>query len=99
MVRVDMEVYRAAARGFLRSARGITAREIGLMADAVEVMSLELGVRFLADYLRGDSYFSPGPDDPPDINKTRALTQFTLFERLREKSDEARRVIDEIGRD
>lgn len=98
-VRVDMEVYRAAVRGFLRSARGVTAREIDLMPDAVKIMSLELGVRFLADYLRGDSYFSPGPDDPPEINKVRALTQFALFERLCETSDEARRVIDAIGRD
>jgi hypothetical protein len=97
-VQVDMEVYRAAVLGFLRSASGITAREIGLMPDAVEIMSLELGVRFLADYLRGDSYFSPGPGDPPDINKVRALTQFALFDRLREKRDEVLAVVDEINK-
>jgi hypothetical protein len=94
-VHVDMEAYRAAARGFLCSIRGISTSEIDLMPDAVEIMSLELGVRFLADYLRGDSYFSPGPEDPPDINKVRALTQLALFERLREKRDEALRIIDE----
>jgi len=96
-VSIDMEVYRAAARGFLGSASGINPREIHLMPHAVEIMSLELGVRFLADYLRGDSYFSPGPADPLDINKVRALTQFTLFERLREKRNEALGIIDEIN--
>jgi hypothetical protein len=94
---VDMDVYRAAVRGFLGSARGIGAREIDMMPDAVEIMSLELGVRFLADYLRGDSYFFPGPEDPADINKVRALAQLALFERLREKRDEVLRIIREIN--
>ena len=29
------------------------------MPRAVQVIALELGVRFLADYLRGDTYFKP----------------------------------------
>ncbi len=88
-VQVDMEIYKAVARGFLRSARGITPREVDLMADAVRVIALELGIRFLADYLRGDSYFRLGAADPPDLNKIRAMVQLTLFERLGERSAEA----------
>jgi hypothetical protein len=93
-VRVDMDIFRAVARGFLRSARGLLPREVELMVDAIQIIALELGIRFLADHLRGDSYFKLGPADPPDLNKTRAMVQLTLFERLREKADEARRCVE-----
>ncbi len=95
-VRVDMEIFRAVARGFLRSARGLPPREIGLMVDGVQIIALELGIRFLADHLRGDSYFKLGPADPPDLNRTRAMVQLTLFEKLREKADECRSSIESM---
>ena len=95
-VQVDMDVYRAVARGFLRSARDLRPAEVDLMTDAVEIIALELGLRFLADHLRGDSYFRLGPADPPDLNRTRAMVQLTLFERLRAKSAEAKRCIAEL---
>ena len=95
-VQVDMDIFQAVARGFLRSARGITPREIELMVDAVRIIALELGTRFLADYLRGDSYFKLGAADPPDLNKIRAMVQLTLFERLGEKADLARRCIEKL---
>jgi N-acetylhexosamine 1-kinase len=84
---VDMDVFRAVARGFLGSARHAIPREIEIMADAPQIMALELGVRFLADYLRGDSYFMLGPGDPTDLNKTRARVQFCLFEKMRKKAE------------
>jgi hypothetical protein len=84
---VDLAIFQAVARGFLRAARSIDLREIEHMAVAPQIMALELGVRFLTDYLRGDSYFMLGPADPPDLNKTRALVQFRLFEKLRMNSD------------
>lgn len=93
-VEVDMDVYRAVARGFLSTAREVTPAEVGLMADAPQVIALELGLRFLLDYLRGDSYFKLGPADPPDLNRVRALCQLSLFRRLRERADEARRFIE-----
>lgn len=92
-VRVDMEIYEAVARGFLRSARNVTAEEVERMVDAVQIIALELGIRFLADHLRGDSYFKLGAADPPDLNKIRAMVQLTLFERLREASARARDAI------
>jgi hypothetical protein len=54
------------------------------MADAVEIITLELGLRFLTDYLRGDNYFGLGENDPDDLNKTRAIVQLTLYQRLRD---------------
>lgn len=93
-VDVDMDVYRAVARGFLSTARAVTPAEVDLMADAPQIIALELGLRFLLDYLRGDSYFKLGPADPPDLNRVRALAQLSLFRRLRERAGEARAFVD-----
>jgi hypothetical protein len=95
-VQVDMEVYRAVARGFVSAAREVTPAEVGLMADAPQIIALELGLRFLLDYLRGDSYFKLGPADPIDLNRARAMAQLTLFRRLHERADEARRFVEDL---
>ena len=92
-VRADLDVYRAIARGFLGTAREVTPAEVALMPEAVRIIALELGVRFLADYLRGDTYFKLSPADPPDLNKRRALVQLSLFERLRESEAEVKSLI------
>jgi hypothetical protein len=92
-VTVDLEVFESAACGFLNAARHIANHEAALMTDAVQIMSLELGVRFLTDYLRGDSYFSLESADPPDLNRTRALVQFRLFENVRVHSGRLERII------
>jgi hypothetical protein len=97
-VRVDMEIYAALARGFLTTAREVTRAEVDRMVDAVEIIALELGLRFLADHLRGDSYFKLGPADPSDLNKIRAAVQLTLFGKLRECEGEARRLVAALAR-
>jgi N-acetylhexosamine 1-kinase len=94
---VDMDIYKALARGFLRTAQKVTTAEVELMADAVEIIALELGIRFMTDYLRGDTYFKLSPTDPPDLNKVRGMAQLTLFERLRENGEAARRCTAEFS--
>jgi hypothetical protein len=98
-VRVDMDVFRAVARGFLSTAREVTPAEVDLMVDAPQIIALELGLRFLTDYLRGDSYFKLGPADPPDLNRVRAMAQLTLFRKLRERADEARTFVGDLRRE
>jgi hypothetical protein len=93
-IRVDMDVFRAVARGFLSTAREVTPAEVELMVDAAQAIALELGLRFLVDYLRGDSYFKLGPADPPDLNRLRAVAQLSLFQRLRDCADDARRFVE-----
>jgi hypothetical protein len=93
---VDLEVFKAMARGFLSSAHGVNADEVRLMTEAAQIMSLELGVRFLADYIRGDSYFKLRPSDPRDLNKTRALVQFAIFEKFRAKADTTKKYIQDL---
>jgi hypothetical protein len=93
-IQIDMGVYEALVRGFSSATRHIDEHEIELMADAPQIMALELGVRFLADYLRGDSYFKLRSGDSPELNRTRAMVQFCVFKRLRDQADFARRCID-----
>lgn len=92
-VEVCNDAYAAVLDGFLSTASTPTDAEIELMPRAVQVITLELGVRFLADYLRGDTYFALGLNDPADLNKTRAMVQLTLFERLLEHESEAHGLI------
>ncbi|RPJ61667.1 MAG: hypothetical protein EHM23_06125 [Acidobacteria bacterium] len=98
-VGVDLKIYEAVARGFLRSARDVRREEIARMVDAVQIIALELGIRFLADYLRGDSYFKLGPADSPDLNKTRAMVQLTLFQKLVEATEKTSACINSISRE
>jgi hypothetical protein len=90
---VDLDIFKAMARGFIGTACHIAAGEMELMVDAVRIMALELGVRFLAHYLRGDNYFMLDPRDPGDLNKTRALVQFSVFESFGRKAYPAKEYI------
>ncbi|MDO8836316.1 MAG: hypothetical protein Q7V01_12015, partial [Vicinamibacterales bacterium] len=58
-----------------------------------QIIALELGMRFLTDYLRGNSYFKLGPADPLDLNRTRGMVQLTLFQRFRDRADVLKRII------
>jgi hypothetical protein len=86
---VDTEVYKAVAEGFLGAASEVTDQEVSFMVSAVQIIALELGLRFLTDYLKGDTYFQLGDGDSDDLNKTRAMVQLTLYRRLVEFGPEA----------
>ena len=96
-IQVDLEIYGALAKGFLGQATAVTPEEVALMPEAVEILALELGVRFLSDWLRGDSYFRLSAADPPDLNRVRAIAQLTLFQRLRATRDRIREMLREAA--
>ena len=50
-----------------------------MLPVSVQVITFELGLRFLADYLRGDSYFKI---QYPTHNLHRARVQFRLLESI-----------------
>jgi hypothetical protein len=85
---VDKEIYSAVTSGFLSAAKEVTSREVSLMVQAVQAITLELGLRFLTDYLRGDNYFQLLPTDEPELNKVRALVQIKLYQELAEFAKE-----------
>ena len=75
-VRVDCELYRSICGGYLREAGSIlTQLELEHLARAPRVLALILGVRFLSDYLSGDTYFRT---HRRAHNLERARTQFEI---------------------
>jgi hypothetical protein len=97
-VDIDREVFEAVSRGFLDSVEEVTDAEVSMMVPAVQAITLELGLRFLTDYLRGDTYFQVMPGDPRDLNKVRAMVQLTLYRRLIEFGPEAELMIEDLRR-
>lgn len=66
----------AFTRGFLDSLGGsLTERERELLPFSIKLMTLECGIRFLTDHIRGDVYFKT---DHPGHNLARARNQFAL---------------------
>lgn len=75
-VSLDLERYKAFAEGFLPYMTGkLTETEIKNMPWGVILMSLELSVRFLTDYLEGDVYFKT---EYPTHNLVRGRCQLAL---------------------
>lgn len=72
----DEEAFEAFARGYLSEMReSLTEDEIALMPLSVKLMTYECGIRFLTDYLNGDTYFKIHREHH---NLDRARNQFKL---------------------
>jgi hypothetical protein len=73
---VDMELYRSICDGYLSEVGDmLTTTERSLLSVSPRVLALILGVRFLTDYLQGDTYFRI---HRPRHNLERARTQFEI---------------------
>ncbi len=89
-VRVDPEIFRALAAGFLEgTAHGLSPLERGHLVGATQVFAYTLGLRFLTDFLEGDRYFRTHREGH---NLDRARTQFALLRDLQEQEDELRAI-------
>lgn len=81
----DLDLFGAFADGFLSGMEGsVTAKERELMPAAARLMTFECGMRFLTDYLSGDTYFKTAY---PEHNLVRARTQFKLVARMEELAE------------
>ena len=89
-VRMDLELYRTFARGFVPACGGLTDAELDSLPWGARLMTLECGLRFLTDYLNGDVYFSVAF---PEHNLVRARNQFRLVEDMEAKWEDMRRIV------
>ena len=81
---LDLERFRVLAEGYLREAGDtLTAQEVRLLPLGVRIITCEIAMRFLTDYLDGDVYFRVAY---PEHNLTRARAQMTLLEDIERKS-------------
>jgi len=75
-VRMEPELFEALVRGYLSEARELlNEREVALLGFTGRLISFEIGIRFLTDYLNGDVYFKTSR---PEHNLERARAQFAL---------------------
>ena len=73
---VNFEIFEAYAKGYLAEMKDtLTKKERELLGFSAFLLSIECGMRFLEDYIRGDVYFKI---DKPDRNLIRARTQIAL---------------------
>jgi hypothetical protein len=90
-VRMEMPLFQALARGFLESAHSaLTPAERECMAFSGRLITFEIGLRFLTDFLEGDVYFKV---HRPGHNLDRCRSQFKLAESIREQEDEMNRFV------
>ena len=93
-VALDMEMFRAFTESFVGEARtSLTEQEIRLLPLGVKIMTCELAMRFLTDYLEGDVYFKVRS---PEHNLIRTRAQIKLLTDVEEKYDDLCRVMEEL---
>jgi aminoglycoside phosphotransferase (APT) family kinase protein len=91
LVRVDTPLFAALADGFVRGCGpSLGGEERAALPFGARLMCLVLGMRFLADHLRGDTYFRVHREGH---NLDRARTQLTLVADYERKERELRDVV------
>ena len=93
---LDINLFKSYTEGFLSEAgHALNEEEIANLAFSAKLMTLECGVRFLTDYLNGDTYFKT---EYPEHNLVRCRTQFKLVEDIEKHMDEMNECVNEIYR-
>lgn len=89
----DLDVFRTFTMGFLsKTASVLTHHELQTLALSPFVLAVELGSRFLDDYLQGDHYFHI---DYPTHNLVRGRCQLELSKRIWEKMPQMESIVTE----
>ncbi len=84
-VRMRPEMYEALLEGFLESGRSfLNETETALLHEGGRLMTMEVGMRFLTDYLEGSKYFKTAY---PEHNLVRCRTQMALVKSIEEQKD------------
>ncbi len=90
-VSIDLNMFEAYTNGFLKGADGLlTDSEIELMPEGSKMMTIECGMRFLADYLNGDTYFKTSYEGQ---NLDRCRTQLKLVYDMEQKWDSMKNIV------
>ena len=73
------EYFEALVKGYLANAKFLTEAEKANLAFSGRLITLTIGIRFLTDYLAGDTYFHTAYDDH---NLVRCRTQIKMVESM-----------------
>ena len=89
-----LDLFQSYTAGYLEEAKtALTEAEIALLPMSAILMTLECGVRFLTDYLNGDTYFQTGY---PTHNLVRCRTQAKLVADMLQKQDQMAQIVSDI---
>ena len=92
LVNCDMGLFEIYTKGYVEGCGGsLSEKEIRMLPMGAKLMTLECGMRFLADYLQGDVYFKI---HRPEHNLDRARTQFKLVADMEKKWDEMAGIVE-----
>ncbi len=93
-VEMRMPIFQALVEGYLKTTRQfLSPQEIQLLPFAGKLMALEVGIRFLTDYLEGDVYFRTSR---PEQNLDRCRTQLRLVESIEAQEEEMLRFVESV---
>ena len=93
-VSLNIELFKAYSEGFCSALKDtITAKEKELLPYSAYLLTIELVIRFLTDYLNGDKYFKI---DYEEHNLVRARTQIKLVKEIERHFDEMKEIINKI---
>ncbi len=88
---LDLDLFEAYTKGFLEGCGGLLdENEIMLLPEGAKMMTVECGMRFLEDYLRGDVYFKT---KFAEHNLIRCRTQFKLVADMEKHWDEMKAIV------
>ncbi len=94
LVHFDINLFETFTKGFLEELGDrLTASEAALLPFSVKLITMECGMRFLTDYLSGDTYFKTSR---PGQNLDRCRTQLKLVQEIEEKIPEMKRIVSDI---
>ncbi len=93
-LRVDFDSFEAYSKGFLNAiGDSLTEKEVEMLPFSAILMTLECGVRFLTDYLNGDTYFKTAYEDH---NLVRTKNQFKYVSELEKGHNKLLSIINNI---
>ena len=93
-VHFDTNAFKAFAGGYLAWMKEeLTPKELELLPFSVKLLTYECGVRFLTDYLNGDTYFKI---HRPHQNLDRARNQFKLVEEIAAREAEMAEIVEHL---
>ena len=95
-MKLDLHLFEVYTRGFLEAAPSLTQKEIDMLALGALTMTLEVGIRFLKDYLHGDLYFKTAYDNH---NLIRARTQLALVADMKTKWTDMESIVKKVAKE
>ena len=91
---LDLHLFEIYTKGYMEACPSLTSREIELMPMGAKILTLELAMRFLTDYIDGDRYFKAAY---PGHNLIRARAQMKLVADMESKWDQMHRIVAQVA--